>query len=78
MQVKIITDSTADMRPQVAQQVGIVPLTIHFGEKQYTPGVDIDALRFYELLVESDVLPTTSQATPFVFEKAYAEAIRAR
>ena len=77
MQVKIITDSTADMRPQVAQQVGIVPLTIHFGEKQYTPGVDIDALRFYELLVEGDVLPTTSQATPFVFEKAYAEAVEA-
>ena len=73
--VTIVVDSTADMLPQVAARVKIVPLTVHFGEKEYVSGVDIDAKRFYELLVESDVLPTTSQPTPYAFEQAYREAL---
>lgn len=77
MSVKIIVDSTADMTPEVAKRVGIVPLTVHFGEKEYVSGVDIDAHKFYEMLVESDTLPTTSQPTPFAFEEAYREAVEA-
>ncbi len=41
MPVKIIVDSTADMRPEVAEKVGIVPLTVHFGDKEYISGVNI-------------------------------------
>lgn len=77
MPVKIIVDSTADMTPEVASRVGIVPLTVHFGDKEYVSGVDIHPRKFYELLVESDVLPTTSQPTPFVFEEAFREAVEA-
>nr|MBQ8244268.1 DegV family protein [Oscillospiraceae bacterium] len=77
MRVKIIVDSTADMIPEVAAKVGIVPLTVHFGEKEYVSGVDIDAKTFYEMLVESDVLPTTSQPTPFAFGEAFREAVEA-
>lgn len=77
MRVKIIVDSTADMIPQVAERVKIVPLTIHFGEQEYVSGVDIDSHKFYEMLVESDVLPTTSQPTPFAFEEAFREAVEA-
>lgn len=77
MSVKIIVDSTADMVPEVEARVKIVPLTIHFGEKEYVSGVDIDSRRFYEMLVESDVLPTTSQPTPFAFGEAFAEAVDA-
>ena len=73
--VKIVVDSTADMLPQVAARVKIVPLTVCFGEKEYVSGVDIDAKRFYELLVESDVLPTTSQPTPYAFSEAFREAL---
>lgn len=75
--VKIIVDSTADMTPEVAARVGIVPLTVHFGEKEYVSGVDIDGQKFYEMLVESDVLPTTSQPTPYAFEEAFREAVEA-
>lgn len=77
MSVKIIVDSTADITPRVRSRVGVVPLTIHFGEKEYIDGVTIDSRTFYEMLVESDVLPTTSQATPFAFEKAFREAVEA-
>ena len=75
--VQIIVDSTADMTPEVAARVGIVPLTVHFGEREYVAGVDIDGKKFYEMLVESDVLPTTSQPTPFAFEEAFREAVEA-
>ena len=77
MSVRIMTDSTADLQPQVAKQVTVVPLTIHFGEREYVSGVDIDARKFYEMLVESDVLPTTSQPTPFAFGEVFEEAVQA-
>ena len=77
MKVKIIVDSTADMTPEVAARVGIVPLTVHFGETEYISGVNINPKKFYEMLVESDVLPTTSQPTPFAFEEKFREAVEA-
>ena len=77
MSVKIIVDSTADLTPEVAQQVKIVPMTILFGDKQYVSGVDIDSKKFYELLVESDVLPTTSQPTPYAFSQVFQEVVEA-
>ena len=77
MPVKIIVDSTADLRPQIADRVKIVRLTIRFGDQEYIDGVTIDSHKFYEMLVESDELPTTSQATPFAFEEAFREAVEA-
>ena len=75
MAVKIIVDSTADMIPQVEKRVKVVPLTVHFGEEEFIDGVTIDSRKFYEMLIESDTLPTTSQATPFAFGEAFAEAV---
>ena len=75
MNVKIIVDSTADMIPQVESRVTVIPLTIRFGEQEYIDGVTIDSKQFYEMLVESDSLPTTSQATPFDFSQAYEKAL---
>ena len=77
MSVKIIVDSTADMRPEVAEKVDIVPLTVHFGDREYVSGVNIDPKKFYEMLVESDELPTTSQPTPVAFEEAFEKAVEA-
>ena len=76
MSVKIIVDSTADLIPEVEKRVTVVPLTIHFGQREYVDGITINSREFYEMLVESDELPTTSQATPFVFEEAFAEAVK--
>lgn len=75
MNVKIIVDSTADMRPEIAAKVGIVPLSVHFGEQEYVSGVNITPKQFYELLVESDTLPTTSQPAPYLFEEAFEKAV---
>ena len=77
MPVRIIVDSTADVTPQVRSRVGMVHLSIRFGSEEYIDRLAIDSRTFYEKLIESDVLPTTSQATPFAFEEAFEEAVKA-
>ena len=76
MKVEIIVDSTADMTQEMKKRFTVVPLTIHFGQKEYLDGVTIDSKMFYEMLVESDELPTTSQASPFVFTETYEKALK--
>lgn len=71
MKTRIIVDSTADFPPALKSRVRTVPLTVYFGEEEYIDGVTIDHRTFYEKLIESDVLPTTSQATPDAFIKEY-------
>ena len=75
--VQIIVDSTADMPERFAAQCRVVPLTVQFGNETFIEGVTIDRRRFYERLVESDVLPTTSQATPAAFAAVLDEVARA-
>ena len=73
MNVRIIIDSTADLTPEIKSKLTVVPLTVHFGEEEYIDGVTITHKEFYNKLVESDVLPSTSQATPAAFEKVFEE-----
>lgn len=75
MKVKIIVDSTADITPELAQRMTVIPLSVHFGEETYLDGVDITRKAFYEKLIESDVMPTTSQATPHVFTQEFQKAV---
>lgn len=67
MNTRIIVDSTSDLMPDVKNRVSIVPLTIHFGDQEYIDGVTIDHKAFYEKLIETDVHPSTSQASPAAF-----------
>lgn len=77
MKTRIIVDSTADLMPEYKTRVHTVPLTVHFGEEEFIDGVTIDHKKFYEKLIESDVLPTTSQATPDDFIKEFQKAKKA-
>ena len=77
MNVKIIIDSTADTTPAVREKCAVVPLTVSFGDKEYVDGVTIDHKTFYEMLCESDVLPTTSQPTPDAFAQEYQKVVDA-
>lgn len=71
MKTRIIIDSTADLSAELKGKLSIVPLTVHFGDEEYLDGVTIDHKTFYEKLIESDRLPTTSQATPDLFMKEF-------
>ena len=77
MNTRIIVDSTADLMPEFKSRVHTVPLTVNFGDEEYIDGVTIDHKTFYEKLIESDVLPTTSQATPDAFIKEFEKAKKA-
>ena len=71
MKTRIIIDSTADLSAELKSKVAVVPLTVHFGDEEYLDGVTIDHKAFYEKLIESDQLPTTSLATPDSFIKEF-------
>lgn len=72
MSVKILTDSTADIPADLAQEldITIVPIYILFGIQSYRDGIDIDHDTFYERLLGGEQ-PTTSQPTPQDFIHAY-------
>lgn len=77
MNVRIVVDSTADLVPEVKSRVTAVPLTVHFGDEEYIDGVTITHREFYEKLIESDVLPHTSQAAPSAFAQVFEEVVQA-
>jgi len=80
MVIKIVTDSTADLPPGVAEELGItvVPLYVRFGDKLYRDRIDISEDEFYDRLVHNPIHPGTSQPTPndfaFVYRKLAQEA----
>lgn len=78
MTVKIVTDSTSDLSPQVARELGItvVPVYVRFGERVYRDGVDISEDEFYQKLVESPIHPATSQPSPADFADVYKKLSR--
>ena len=77
MSVTLIVDSTCDMAPGLRSQLPVVPLTVHFGMEEYLDGITMDHKRFYEKLVESDVMPTTSQPTPDAFAQLFRKEVEA-
>lgn len=74
MNVRIVVDSTADVTDEVRAKLSVVPLTVHFGEQEYVDGITINHKQFYEMLVETDVLPTTSQPSPEAFAQVFRQA----
>ena len=74
MCVRIIVDSSTNVSEKYREKIQFVPLTVRFGDKEYLDGEELSKHQFYEMLVESDVLPTTSQATPAAFADCF-EAI---
>jgi len=77
MAVKVVTDSTSDLTPGIANELGItvVPLNVHFitdvGTETYRDGVDLKAEDFYRRLAENKTLPTTSAPAPGTFADVY-------
>ena len=75
MTVKIVTDSTADLPPGLAEElnISVVPLKVHFGEEEFLDWIDLDSDNFFEKLAGSGVMPHTSQPSPADFVKIYRE-----
>ncbi|MFC2016167.1 DegV family protein [Chloroflexota bacterium] len=73
MKIKIVTDSTSDLPPRLAEELGItvVPVYVHFGDKVYRDRVDISEDEFYQRLQSDPIHPTTEPPTPQDFAAVY-------
>ena len=78
MAVRVVTDSTADLSKEQAQELGIcvVPLTVQFGEEVYRDGVDLGSAEFFARLATSKVTPTTAAPPSGLFEESYRQLLR--
>ena len=73
MTVRIVTDSACDISLDEAAQLNIkiVPLSIRFGEEEFTDLADISVTEFYQKMEASDLLPATAAPSPGAFESAF-------
>ena len=79
MTIRIVTDSASDISLKEAEDLGIeiVPLSVRFGETEYTDLVDLSVSDFYQKMSESDLLPSTAAPSPGAFEAAFKKCAEA-
>lgn len=73
MPVRIVTDSSCDLTAAEADELGIevVPLSIRFGDEEYTDRVNLSVEDFYAKMASSSALPQTAAPSPGAFEAAF-------
>lgn len=77
MTIRIVTDSTCDLPPEVVAEhkIAVVPLYINFGTQSYRDGVDLSRDQFYARLPQSHPSPTTSAPGTAAFVEIYQRLI---
>jgi DegV family protein with EDD domain len=77
--IKIVTDSTCDLPPEVFKQydITVMPMRIHFGTETFLDGVNISRDEFYQRLRAAPQLPTTSQPSAGEFYEAFKPLVEA-
>lgn len=75
MSLRIIIDSASDITKDKADKLHLdfLPLKTIFGDTEYLDGITLSHRKFYELLIESDCMPTTSQISPHDYEQIYED-----
>ena len=73
MNFNIVTDSTADLPPRLAEELGItvVPAYVRFKDEVYRDRIDISEDEFYQRLLSDPVHPSTEPPTPQDFAAVY-------
>lgn len=73
--IKILVDSSSDIDQEEADKLGItlLPIEVRFGNDEYLDGVNLSHKRFFELLIENDELPKTSQINEYRYEEAFSK-----
>ncbi|MEO9170510.1 MAG: DegV family protein [Candidatus Baltobacteraceae bacterium] len=79
MGIAIVTDSTSDIEPLRAGEIGVsvVPLFVVFGDRSYRDCIDLSRAEFFEKLKTEKTLPITSQPTAQMFEDAFKPLVEA-
>jgi DegV family protein with EDD domain len=74
--VRIVTDSASDLGVDdaTALGIGVVPLTIRFGDEEYVDREQLSVADFYARMASSGELPETAAPSPGAFETAFRKA----
>ena len=74
--IRIVTDSAADfeLAELQAMDITLIPLNVSFGDREYLETVELNKDQFYELLMNSQELPKTSQPSPQLLADIIEEA----
>ena len=74
MNIKITSDSTCDLSPQqIAQHtIGILPLAVAMGGKNYHDGVDITPADIYSHVAAGGDLPATAAINVSQYQEAFS------
>ena len=74
--VHIVTDSSSDLTAEDLKEldVEVVPLTVRFGNEEFTDGLDLTVADFYNRMAAADDLPQTACPPPGAFEQAFVRA----
>lgn len=74
--MQIVTDSTADLSPELIKQynITVIPLLATIGDKTYYDGVDLTPKELFELVEQYQTLPKTAAPTVGDFAKAFQAA----
>ena len=77
--IKIATDSTADIPIHLRKSlnISVLPLTIITENREYKDGYEITPQEFYDILENSEKIPTSSQVTPLLNLDLYEETWKA-
>jgi DegV family protein with EDD domain len=77
MTIRIVTDSTADLPPELVEEFGItvIPLTVLWGDEELLDGVDVSSEQFFRRLVRESEIPTTAQPSAGAFRDVYENVI---
>jgi DegV family protein with EDD domain len=77
--IHVVTDSSCDLTPDDVDQleVEIVPLSIRFGNEEFSDGLDLPVADFYKRMAQADELPQTSCPSPGAFQRAFMRASHA-
>lgn len=64
--IALVTDSACDLPQEIIEkyQINVIPFTVNFGENSYLDKVTISPEKFYDMLDNAPVHPSTAQPSP--------------
>jgi DegV family protein with EDD domain len=76
-EVRIVTDSAADLPPAIAAERGIeiVPLSVRFGSESFLSGIELSTQDFWSKLRSTQDAPSTAAPSAGDFQTAYEKLI---
>jgi DegV family protein with EDD domain len=77
MSIGVVTDSTADLRPEVQQRfgLGMVPLIVNWDGQTFRDKLDLTTGDFYQRLRSSKTLPKTGAPSLAAFETEFRQQL---